>query len=82
LALQGERPPIPGYPTKMTTIGDCIRGKRMDLGLFQKDVAIQIGVSVCTITNWERGHTEPIARFLGPIRRFLDSEPESLCANS
>jgi transcriptional regulator with XRE-family HTH domain len=49
----------------------------MDLGLFQKDVAKHLGVNVCTITNWELGHTRPDAGFLDPIRQFLDFEPET-----
>jgi transcriptional regulator with XRE-family HTH domain len=46
--------------------------KRMDLGLRQKDVARLLDVSVCTITNWELGHTSPTAHYALEIARFLE----------
>lgn len=83
IVLQGERPPPVGYPTELTTIGDRIRKKRMDRGLRQKDVARGIGVSVCTITNWELGRTTPMAHYAPEIARFLglvdDPGGESPC---
>lgn len=44
----------------------------MDLGLFQLDAAKHIGVSVCTITNWELGHTKPKVHYEPEIARFLE----------
>ena len=40
-------------------LGERLKKKRMDMGLFQKDVARMIGVSTDTITNWEKGRTKP-----------------------
>ena len=71
LAFEGERPLPNGYPTDLRTIGDHIRKPRLDLGLLQKDVAAIIGVSVCTITNWEKGNTEPMRAHRRPIADFL-----------
>jgi len=52
------------------TIGDHLR-KRLDLGLFQKDVAVFIGVDICTVTNWEKNKGEPQLRFIPKITDFL-----------
>jgi transcriptional regulator with XRE-family HTH domain len=57
-------------------LGDHIRKRRLDLGLFQKDVAAAIGVDTCTVTNWERGRSEPELRFISRIVAFLRYEPE------
>ncbi|MFP5234324.1 MAG: helix-turn-helix domain-containing protein [Acidobacteriota bacterium] len=55
----------------MNTLGDHIRARRIDLGLFQSQVAAQIGVHELTVTNWERNATEPANRYLPLIARFL-----------
>ena len=47
--------------------------KRMDLGLRQKDAAMLLDVSVCTITNWETGRTQPKRCYLVQLRRILDT---------
>jgi len=56
---------------KPTTIGERLKKKRMDMRLFQKDVARLIGVSTNTITCWEKGRVEPSKRNLRKIRKFL-----------
>jgi len=62
-----------GYPVNPQTIGEKIRKKRMDLGLFQKEVAEIIGVNEQTINNWETGKFSPAKRFKKRIERFLES---------
>jgi len=47
----------------------------MDLGLFQRDVALKIGADTTSVTNWEKGHTEPELRFLPAILSFLGYDP-------
>jgi SOS-response transcriptional repressor LexA len=42
--------------------GLTIRKKRKDLGLTQKDLAIKLGVSYNTISNWERGEAIPLSK--------------------
>jgi len=46
----------------------------MDLGLFQRQVADEIGVKECSIYNWEHG-IEPELRFLPKIIEFLGYVP-------
>jgi DNA-binding transcriptional regulator YiaG len=60
-----------GYPIKPKTIAEKIRKHRMDLGLFQKDVAEFVGVSTDTVTLWEKGRKEPSKRYLKRIEQFL-----------
>jgi DNA-binding XRE family transcriptional regulator len=73
IKLTVQRPKIvpDGYPLRPKTLGDRIKKKRMDMGLFQKDVARIIGVSTDTITNWEKGWTEPGRRNICKIEPFL-----------
>ena len=54
------RPIIPpkGYPLEARTLGEHIRKRRLDLGLLQIEVAVEIGVTKSTVWNWEHG-TEP-----------------------
>jgi DNA-binding XRE family transcriptional regulator len=47
----------------------------MDLHLFQKDVARQIGVRKCTIMNWETQRTVPEIRYMPAIIQFLGYDP-------
>jgi DNA-binding XRE family transcriptional regulator len=60
-----------GYPLRPRTIGEKIKKKRLDMGLFQKDVAKIIGVDVNTITLWEKGRCKPSKAFLGKLEEFL-----------
>ena len=75
LAFEGERPLPSAYPEEMTTIGDHIRKRRLDLGLLQKQVSGCIGVNVCTVTNWELNHSEPTRRYVPTIIQFLAYTP-------
>ena len=62
-----------GYPMRPKTIGECMRKRRIDLGLFQKDVARVIGVDVNTITLWKKGRYKPSRGCLGRVEGFLGS---------
>jgi DNA-binding XRE family transcriptional regulator len=42
---------------KPVTLGDHLRRRRLELGLYQKDVAAKIGVTTSTIWNWEHNWT-------------------------
>ncbi|MGB7055174.1 MAG: helix-turn-helix transcriptional regulator [bacterium] len=57
-------------------MGERIKKKRMDLGLFQKDVARMIGVSTDTITLWEKGRTKPCRKNTGKIELFLEASAQ------
>ena len=60
-----------GNQVKPKTIGEKLKKKRMDMGLFQKDVAKLIGVSTDTVTYWEKGRVEPSKRNMLKIKQFL-----------
>jgi transcriptional regulator with XRE-family HTH domain len=72
------------YPTELKTIGDRLRKRRLDLGLLQREVAQEIGVTKCTIQYWETNRVAPALRFRPRIVSFLGypayggSTPESL----
>lgn len=63
------------YPKTLKTIGDHLRTKRLDLKLYQKDVAKAIGVDTLTICNWENNLTAPRLYLLSRIFKFLGYDP-------
>ena len=63
------------YPKIPVSIGDHIRKKRMELKLFQKDVAKICGVTEDCITNWEKNRTVPQIQFFPNIISFLGYIP-------
>jgi len=65
------RPKPKSYPHKAKTIGEKIQKHRMDLHLYQKDVAKFIGVSTCTIQYWETNRFKPYNSRMPAIQRFL-----------
>jgi transcriptional regulator with XRE-family HTH domain len=78
LHLRGPRPrSLPrGYPTEVRTLGDHLRKRRLDLGLWQRTVAEQLGVREETVVLWENGLARPLARHYCRIVRFLGYDPE------
>lgn len=73
--FRGRRPLSPAYPKEIHTIGDHLRRRRLALGLGQPEVARQLRVKTCTITNWELGHTRPALRWLPRVVAFLGYDP-------
>ena len=63
------------YPKELNTLGDHIRARRIDLGLFQSQVAEQIGVREQTITNWEDNASQPPLEYHLAITRFIGYDP-------
>jgi len=59
----------------LKTLGDHIRKRRLDLGLFQRQVAEQVGVDATCVVNWENNATHPAIRFMPSIIRFLGYNP-------
>lgn len=47
----------------------------MDRGLFQREVAVAIGVTANTITNWEWDQTTPVIRYWPGIIEWLGFVP-------
>lgn len=71
------------YPTKLLTIGDHIRKRRMDLGLLQRDlVPILKTRSVESITNWENSHSDPQVHYMPDVIRFLGYIPIKLALDT
>jgi len=56
-------------------LGDHIRKRRLDLGLFQKQVAERIGVDKTTVYNWECHKSSPQVHQLPAVIRFLGYKP-------
>jgi transcriptional regulator with XRE-family HTH domain len=75
LAITAQKPPPSQYPKQFKTLGDHIRKRRLDLGLFQKQVAEQIEVSEATIWNWECNESSPQIHLLPQILKFLGYDP-------
>jgi predicted transcriptional regulator len=66
---------VTGYPEAPKTIGEMIRKRRLDLHLYQKDVAKLIGCDQMSIVNWEKNHTQPRISHMGEVVRFLGYNP-------
>jgi transcriptional regulator with XRE-family HTH domain len=74
-SLTGSRPKSSAYPPELKTIGDHIRKRRLDLGLFQKDVAKIVGVDETTVFNWEHADMIPRLTAIPKIIEFLGYNP-------
>jgi DNA-binding transcriptional regulator YiaG len=73
--LRASKPKPSHYPKLLNTLGDHIRTRRLDLGLFQSQVAEQIGVKEATINNWEGNKSLPAIRYVPAILLFLEYNP-------
>lgn len=63
--------------------GRDVRQVRMDAGLSLRTVAAGLGVSLCTLSEWERGRYVPCGvlgdryvRLIGKLERHLEVERE------
>jgi len=63
-----------GYPMQPKTIGEHLRKKRMELGLYQREAGSKIGVGASSIWNWEHG-VEPELVYIPRIIDFLGYVP-------
>lgn len=77
LTLKASKPLPFSYPETPRTIGDHIRRRRMDLKLFQRDVANIIGVDEGTIHNWEMSHSYPQDKLILKIIEFIGYDPRN-----
>jgi transcriptional regulator with XRE-family HTH domain len=55
-----------------TTLASRITHARLKLGLLQKDVAAQLGVTSAAVGNWERGTSEPRRRYRERLFKILE----------
>jgi transcriptional regulator with XRE-family HTH domain len=69
--------PIPdkGYPHELKTLGDHLKACRLDLGLYQKQVALMLGVDADSIKNWENGRCKIEVRYYPALISFLNYNP-------
>ena len=63
------------YPVQLQRLGDHLRKRRLELGLFQKEVGTRLGADPKTVNNWEMGRSEPRLRFIPRIPAFLGYDP-------
>lgn len=75
VTLRRQRPRPSAYPTTVSTIGDHVRRRRLDLGLLQREVAERLGVDHCTVTNWELNRSSPALRSVPRIIGLLGFDP-------
>jgi len=73
--FRSEKKKPKGYPKKPKSLGEQIRKKRMDQKMPQKELGKIIGVSECTIFNWENNRSQPTIKYLPKIYKFLDYQP-------
>jgi DNA-binding XRE family transcriptional regulator len=70
--INAKKPKDWRYPREMRTIGDRLRARRLDLDLYQKDVAKILGVSEDTVCYWENGRVKPSQRIIRQLKHFLN----------
>lgn len=75
VTLSAKKPLSEAYPETLQTIGDHLRKRRLDLKLYQKDVAKATGVDTLTVCNWENNLTSPRLYLLPKIYHFLGYRP-------
>ena len=73
VTLRAKKRLSAAYPKELKTIGDHMRKRRLDLNLMQKDVAEGLGVSECSIWNWENNRNMPQLRYINKIKDFLNN---------
>ncbi|MGN6341030.1 MAG: helix-turn-helix domain-containing protein [Ginsengibacter sp.] len=54
------------------TLGDKLKGHRLDKGLTQAELAIKTGIERATIANYETGRSEPSLKKFLKICQALD----------
>ncbi|WP_020677932.1 helix-turn-helix domain-containing protein [Geopsychrobacter electrodiphilus] len=66
--------PLEEFTREPITLGDHLRRRRIELGLYQKDVAAKLDVTTSTVWNWEnRGSVD--LRFIPRVIAFLGRNP-------
>ena len=74
-ALKAQKPLSPTYPSSPETLGDHIRKRRLDLKLYQKQVAEILGCDEDSVCYWENNRTSPALKFIPKIIQFLGYNP-------
>ena len=63
---------------KVKTFGDLVKKKRLEKGLYQKDLASILGVTNDTVTNWEFRGRMPRKRQREKLFEFLEINDSDL----
>jgi len=61
------------------SIGSTIKERRIELNVKQDDLAEQVGVTVQTMSKWERDLTEPKASQVSSLSRALKISEKEIC---
>lgn len=63
-------------------LSERIRAARRDLGWTQQQVAHKVGITVRSVSGWERGKTIPHLETLEALARTLGQEPTRFIASA
>lgn len=77
LELTSLAPHKKGYPLTPTTYGHYLRQARLNKGLTQWQMGLELDVYTSTIDKWERGRTQPNYINKQKIITFLGYDPIS-----
>jgi DNA-binding XRE family transcriptional regulator len=69
LTLTAKKPSKSDFNPK--TLGDHIKKRRLEFGLYQAQVAKILGVTESTIVNWEKNRSKPSLRSMPKVTKFL-----------
>ena len=69
------------YPASPSTLGEHLKRRRLDLGLFQREVAAKIGADEASIWLWENGRVKPELKWMPAILAFLGYDPRTPAGN-
>ena len=67
---------ISKYPAN--TLGQLIKGLRLEKALYQKELARLLKVHKMTIVNWEMDRTKPERKYISKLADFFEMKEEIL----
>jgi len=75
MALRAKKPVSGNYPKELSTLGDHLKKRRLDLKMLQKEVAAILNTTVCSYRNWEKNWRNPSFQHMSSIIKFLKYVP-------
>jgi transcriptional regulator with XRE-family HTH domain len=77
--MNSEQPRMKGRRLRHTYFDPAkLRRRRFEAGFTQGDLADRAGISVSTLSGYERGYRSPTARCLGRVAEALSCNPADL----
>ena len=67
-------------PTEPRTVGEHLKCRRLELHLFQSDLAKMFGVDPVSIVNWEKNTYQPDNERMPAIVKWLSYDPQKAVA--